>query len=86
MEAQSKTRKSPSLELLDFIYVPSSLLRLTHRKVKEGAWGQPIEKYKDSRFAKEFGRVAPYVMASMWEGARLYGYYQLGEAIAKNFL
>jgi hypothetical protein len=82
MEAQPRTQESASLKLLDLLYVPTSLLRLTHRKVQEGAWGQPREEYKDSKFAKEFGRVAPYVMASMWEGARLYGYYNLSEAMA----
>ena len=86
MEIQSRAIKSPSLELLDLIYVPTSLLRLAHRKVQEGAWGQPGEEYKDSRFAKEFARVAPYIGASFWESARVYGYYQLAEAIAKNFL
>jgi hypothetical protein len=85
MEAQSRTRTA-SLELLDFLYVPTSLLRLTHRKVQEGAWGQPREEYEDSRFASKFAKVAPYIGASMWEGARLYGYFKLGEMIANNFL
>lgn len=79
MNLQQRVR-APELELLDILYVPSSLLRLTHRKVQNGEL-QPKEEYKDSKFTKAL----PYIMASYLEVARLGGYYLLGKAVADNF-
>jgi len=77
---KSKCTSNPNrpalAELADLLFVPTSLLRITHTNVQEGRW-TPIEEHKNSKFAQ----VLPYIGAYFYETARLYGYYKLIESV-----
>jgi len=77
---KSKCTSNPNrpalAELADLLFVPTSILRLTHTNVQEGEW-KPLEKYKDSKFAQ----VLPYIGAYIYETGRLYAYYSLIEKL-----
>lgn len=63
------------IEIIDLLLMPSSLLRFTYDVEKEGYF--KIKKEPHSQFMKSFLKVYPYMGASVWETARLYGYYEL---------
>ena len=69
--------ESALANLLDFIFIPTSFIRLSHRKVSEGYF-KPLSKSKS-----EFLQVLPYTCAALWEAGRLYGYYKIIEHLLK---
>lgn len=77
---ESTNQESHLENLLDLVFVPSSILRLAHEKSRRGEF-KPREEYKDSKLAKIITKVFPYILASAWEGARLYAYYKIAEQI-----
>ena len=64
------------IELLDLIYIPSSMLRFAHKRKKLGDF-KPKDKYKNSRFWQVECEIYPYLSTSFLEVFRLYGYYQI---------
>jgi|GEM_PF-5405812 len=74
----------PALEeLADLLFVPSSILRLAHTAVLNGEF-EVRDKYKDSRVVQKYSPILPYLSASLLEGARLYGYFTLGQSIVER--
>jgi len=69
--------KSALANLLDLIFVPTSFMRFSHRKVSEGYF-KPLSNSKS-----EFLQVLPYTSAALWEAGRLYGYYEIAEYLLK---
>ncbi|MFC1685424.1 hypothetical protein ACFLZZ_00195 [Nanoarchaeota archaeon] len=72
MEKTGKTKESALVHLLDMIYVPSSVLRWTHKKHLAGEL-EPKPEYKDSKVAA----VSAYGAATCLEAMRLCVYYEL---------
>ena len=69
-----ENRESALTYLLNFIFVPSSFLKLAHKvRLKER------ETYRSSRFNTICDKIMrlPYPQALILEGVRLYGYYSL---------
>ena len=69
---------SSILRLEDFLFVPTSFLRLAHKVRQKEDFGV-IEKYKDTLLGRLSEKIMPYPQALIFEGARLYGYYKLIE-------
>ena len=76
----SEENKEIIIGILDLIFIPSSVLRLTYRLRKEGSC-RPLQKYSESTFARAYSKIVPYAIASALEGIRLYDCYKIGESI-----
>lgn len=63
------------LDLVDLLLIPTSIVRLVHETKKEGYF-EIREEYK-TKNRELFWKIYPYASATVWEGARLYGYYEL---------
>ena len=75
---QTREDKDSILESLDFLFVPSSITRWTHREVRKGVYDY---NHKTGEKLSELAKRLPYAMSLVIEGLRSYGYYKLGEQI-----
>ncbi len=76
------TPKKPSAakKLVDLLFLPSSFIRLANEKRRETNFPR-----KDNKAFTKLDYVLCYGTPTIWEAARLYGYYKLCEGIA-NYL
>ncbi len=66
---------SKLVQLVDFLFVPTSLIRFAHHTIKEGLWTS------DNYFSQN---IYPYISTGLLEFIRLSGYYELGKYIVEN--